>query len=148
MTAYRTILCGADGSRSSLRAVDRARAAGATDVDMVPVEGDVEGDAVDVIATLVHEREADLLVAGNRGLGSLAGRILGSVPASLSHRAACDVLIVYTTHGRESRPAPGTVRRLFAAVGRATAPRGLFSAAPVKVPWTRVAHPRPEGGYE
>ena len=28
---------------------------------------------------------------------ALAGRLLGSVPANISHRAACDVLIVHTT---------------------------------------------------
>jgi len=39
-------------------------------------------------------------VVGNRGLNSLAGRILGSVPANLSHRAPCDVLIVHTTDGK------------------------------------------------
>jgi nucleotide-binding universal stress UspA family protein len=33
---------------------------------------------------------------GNRGLNTLAGRILGSVPADVSRRAACDVLIVHT----------------------------------------------------
>ena len=30
------------------------------------------------------------------GLNSLAGRLLGSVPANLSHRARCDMLIVHT----------------------------------------------------
>ena len=44
-----------------------------------------------------HLRDADLVVVGNRGLNSLAGRILGSVPANLSHRSPCDVLIVHTT---------------------------------------------------
>jgi nucleotide-binding universal stress UspA family protein len=42
------------------------------------------------------------VVVGNRGLNSLAGRLLGSVPANISHRATCDVLIVHTT-GRGSR---------------------------------------------
>lgn len=75
---------------------ERAIAAGATDVE----EAAVEGEAVDVLLDLVAEREADLLVVGNRGLNTLAGRLLGSVPASLSHRARCDVLIVHTTGGR------------------------------------------------
>lgn len=47
----------------------------------------MEGDAVDVLSKLAKEREVDLLVIGNRGLNSLAGRILGSVPANLSHRS-------------------------------------------------------------
>ena len=57
----------------------------------------VEGDAVDEIARVAKERDVDLIVVGNRGLNSLAGRLLGSVPANISHRAACDVLIVHTT---------------------------------------------------
>ncbi len=40
--------------------------------------------------------QANLIVVGNRGLNSLAGRLLGSVPANISHRATCDVLIAYT----------------------------------------------------
>lgn len=59
-----------------------------------------EGDAVDMLAKLARDRGADLVVVGNRGLNSLAGRILGSVPANLSHRSPCDVLIVHTTDGR------------------------------------------------
>jgi len=50
----------------------------------------------------VGRNPANLIVVGNRGLNSLAGRLLGSVPANISHRAACDVLIVSTT-GRGAR---------------------------------------------
>jgi nucleotide-binding universal stress UspA family protein len=78
-------------------ATDRARKAGATDIDCLAVEG----DAVDQLVKLSKDRRADLVVVGNRGLNSLAGRILGSVPANISHRASCDVLIVHTT-GRGS----------------------------------------------
>ena len=42
------------------------------------------------------------VLVGNRGLHSLAGRVLGSVPADMSHRARCDVLIVSTT-GRAAK---------------------------------------------
>ncbi|GAA4289246.1 universal stress protein [Actinomadura luteofluorescens] len=72
---------------------EQAVAAGATDIEQEAVEG----DAVDVLSKLAKERPVDLMVIGNRGLNSLAGRILGSVPANLSHRASCDVLIVHTT---------------------------------------------------
>ncbi|MGH3321013.1 MAG: universal stress protein [Streptosporangiaceae bacterium] len=75
---------------------DRAKAVGVQDVETVPRAG----DAVDVLIELIRERDVDLLVVGNRGLNSLAGRLLGSVPANLSHRAPCDVLIVHTTSGR------------------------------------------------
>jgi nucleotide-binding universal stress UspA family protein len=75
---------------------ERAFAAGAKDVDEVAVAG----DAVDTLLKLAGDREVDLVVVGNRGLNSLAGRLLGSVPANLSHRARCDVLIVHTTDGK------------------------------------------------
>ena len=75
---------------------DRAIATGASDIDQVPVEG----DAADALLELAADRGADLIVVGNRGLNSLAGRLLGSVPASLSHRAQSDVLIVRTTDGK------------------------------------------------
>lgn len=79
-------------------AEDRARGAGAAKVERLAVEG----DPVDELARLVKDRDVDLVVVGNRGLNSLAGRLLGSVPANISHRAACDVLIVHTT-GRGAR---------------------------------------------
>jgi nucleotide-binding universal stress UspA family protein len=74
-------------------AADRAKGVGAKDIDTLAVEG----DPVDALVSLVEKRKVDLLVVGNRGLNSLAGRLLGSVPANISHRAACDVLIVHTT---------------------------------------------------
>ncbi len=74
-------------------AADRARGLGATDVDTVAIEG----DPVDALITVAEQRHVDLVVIGNRGLNSLAGRLLGSVPANISHRATCDVLIVHTT---------------------------------------------------
>ena len=46
---------------------------------------------------LAEEVNADLLVVGNVGLDTVAGRLLGSVPADVSHRAKTDVLIVHTT---------------------------------------------------
>ena len=57
----------------------------------------VEGDPVDVLVKTAADRKVDLLVVGNRGLNSLAGRLLGSVPSVVTHRAQCDVLIVATT---------------------------------------------------
>jgi nucleotide-binding universal stress UspA family protein len=38
---------------------------------------------------------ADLIVVGNRGMRG-RGRLLGSVPNSISHHASCDVLVVDT----------------------------------------------------
>ena len=74
-------------------AADRAREVG---VQKVETEA-AEGDPVDVLIAKVGDYKADLIIIGNRGLNSLAGRLLGSVPANVSHRAAIDVLIVHTT---------------------------------------------------
>jgi nucleotide-binding universal stress UspA family protein len=57
----------------------------------------IEGEPVDALVRTAVERKADLLVVGNRGLNSLTGRLLGSVPSVVTHRAQCDVLIVATT---------------------------------------------------
>lgn len=74
-------------------AADRARSSGLTDIETVAVEG----DPVDELVRVADQRGVDLVVVGNRGLNSFAGRLLGSVPANISHRASCDVLIVHTT---------------------------------------------------
>jgi nucleotide-binding universal stress UspA family protein len=74
-------------------ASDRARAIGATKIETAAVEG----DAVDALVDEAIRRKVDLLVVGNRGLNSLAGRLLGSVPANITHKASCDVLVVHTT---------------------------------------------------
>jgi nucleotide-binding universal stress UspA family protein len=73
-------------------ASDRAKAAGAQDVEERPIEG----AAVDVLVDLVEEVKADLLVVGNVGLNSVAGRLLGSVPSTVRHRAKTEVLIAET----------------------------------------------------
>ncbi len=57
----------------------------------------VDGEPVDALIRTANERSADLLVVGNRGLNSITGRLLGSVPSVVTHRAPCDVLIVATT---------------------------------------------------
>lgn len=88
---------GSTPADDALRAArEHAVAAGARTIELAAEEG----DAVDVLVSLAGRREADLLVIGNRGLNSLAGRLLGSVPSSVSQRAGCDVLIVHTTSGR------------------------------------------------
>ena len=45
---------------------------------------------------IVNETNADLLVVGNRGINSLTGRLLGSVPADVARQSDCDVMIVHT----------------------------------------------------
>lgn len=75
-------------------AADRAAAMGATSIEREVFKG----DPADGLVEIIQKRHAELLVVCNRGLNSLAGRLLGSVPASVARRAACDVLIVHTTH--------------------------------------------------
>jgi nucleotide-binding universal stress UspA family protein len=55
----------------------------------------LQGEPVEVL--IEAAKDADVLVVGNRGLNSLSGRLLGSVPQNVSHKAGCDVLIVHTT---------------------------------------------------
>jgi nucleotide-binding universal stress UspA family protein len=74
-------------------ASDRAKAAGASDVE----EKAVVGAPVDALVDLAVESEADLLVVGNVGLSTIAGRLLGSVPANVARRSKIDVLIVHTS---------------------------------------------------
>ena len=74
-------------------AKDRAQAAGAKNVE----ERSVVGAPVDALVGLAEDVGADLLVVGNVGLSTIAGRLLGSVPANVSRRAKVDVLIVHTT---------------------------------------------------
>ncbi len=72
---------------------DRAKAAGAQDVE----EKAVVGAPVEALVDLAEEVGADLLVVGNVGLSTVAGRLLGSVPANVARRSKSDVLIVHTS---------------------------------------------------
>jgi nucleotide-binding universal stress UspA family protein len=93
--AYKVV--GSHPAEDILReAADLAKESGAKKVETTCKPG----DPVDVLVALVEDKKVELCVVGNRGLNSVAGRLLGSVPANISHRAACDVLIVHTTTGR------------------------------------------------
>ena len=71
---------------------DRAKGAGAQDIE----ERAIEGAAVDALVHLAKEVNADLLVVGDVGLDTVAGRLLGSVPANVARKAKIDILIVHT----------------------------------------------------
>ncbi len=60
-------------------------------------ERPIVGAPVDALVDLAEEVHADLLVVGNVGLSTIAGRLLGSVPANVARRSKTDVLIVHTT---------------------------------------------------
>jgi nucleotide-binding universal stress UspA family protein len=72
---------------------ERAHKAGAKNVE----EKSIVGAPITALVQLAEEVHADLLVVGNVGLNSVAGRLLGSVPAEVSRKSKTDVLIVYTT---------------------------------------------------
>jgi nucleotide-binding universal stress UspA family protein len=90
--AYQVV--GSTPAEDTLRtAADRAKAAGAEDIETVAVRG----EPVRALMSAAKKKRAELLVVGNRGLNTLTGRILGSVPSAVTHRADCDVLVVHTT---------------------------------------------------
>ncbi|SHN79506.1 Nucleotide-binding universal stress protein, UspA family [Geodermatophilus obscurus] len=74
-------------------AAEEAVAAGAGEVEQVAVVG----SPVETLLDVVTRAQADLLIVGNRGLSSLKGRLMGSVPADVTRRSSVDVLVVHTT---------------------------------------------------
>jgi nucleotide-binding universal stress UspA family protein len=54
----------------------------------------LEGDAAHEIVELARGRAIDAIVVGSRGLGAMAGVLLGSVSRSVVHGADCPVLVV------------------------------------------------------
>ncbi|MGB8407832.1 MAG: universal stress protein [Mycobacterium sp.] len=71
---------------------ERATAAGAQDIE----ERAVVGAPVDALIALAKEVDADLIVVGDVGLNSTAGRLLGSVPADIARKVKIDILIIHT----------------------------------------------------
>lgn len=74
-------------------ATDHARAAGVSEVETLAVVG----APINTLLDVADKQSADLLVIGSRGLNTLKGRILGSVPSEVSRRSECDVLVVRTS---------------------------------------------------
>jgi len=84
---------GADAAVAALgTAAERAERAGVPTVTAVLAEG----DPAQALLGVARERNADCIVVGSRGINSLSGRLLGSVPADVAYRSPCDVLIVHT----------------------------------------------------
>ena len=71
---------------------ERAKAAGAHEIE----EQAIVGAPVSALLHLAEEVKADLLVVGNLGVGTVAGRLLGSVPDTVARKAKVDILIVHT----------------------------------------------------
>jgi nucleotide-binding universal stress UspA family protein len=54
----------------------------------------LEGPASEAILSVAATRNADLIVMGSRGMGSLKGMVFGSVSTKVSHYAPCPVMVV------------------------------------------------------
>ena len=90
--AYQVV--GSAPAEETLRtARERAGAAGASTIETEVVQG----RPADSLVGAVKKHSADLLVVGNRGLNSIAGRIIGSVPLDVARHSPIDILIVHTT---------------------------------------------------
>ncbi|WP_196592570.1 universal stress protein [Pectinatus sottacetonis] len=62
--------------------------------DSVDVEGIMEiGDPADQILKLVKEKSIDMVIIGSRGLGTIEGKIFGSVSQKVIQDAKCCVLV-------------------------------------------------------
>ena len=61
--------------------------------------GDVRapGRPADAILDVAEEKDADLIVVGNKGMTGAKRFLLGSVPNKVSHHAPCSVMIIRTT---------------------------------------------------
>ena len=55
-----------------------------------------EGDPADAILDVAEEKNADLIVVGNKGMTGAKRFLLGSVPNKVSHHAPCSVMVVRT----------------------------------------------------
>ncbi|WIM68751.1 universal stress protein [Corynebacterium breve] len=87
-----TILGDSTAQKNLASASEAAREAGATNVETAVRPG----TPVEALMAIVNSNDADLLVVGNRGINSLTGRLLGSVPADVARQSDCDVMIVHT----------------------------------------------------
>ncbi|MFR9731864.1 universal stress protein [Saccharopolyspora sp. MS10] len=87
------VIGSAPAEQTLLEAADLARQAGVSEVETVPSLG----APVTALVDAAEKAGADLLVVGSRGLNTLKGRLLGSVPSEVARRADCDVLVVRTS---------------------------------------------------
>lgn len=88
-------LQGANPVNDMLRTAEgRAIKAGASNVE----KRAIKGQPVEALLDLVKSQdEPALLVVGNKGMNSLTGRLLGSVPSDAARKTSVDILIVHTT---------------------------------------------------
>jgi nucleotide-binding universal stress UspA family protein len=94
--------------RNARAVLDEAKA----EADRLGVDADyeiLEGDAVDEILRAARYGEVDLIVIGSRGLGPVAGAVLGSVSRALVQYSPIPVLVVKERVGAR-REAPSLTR--------------------------------------
>ena len=85
------------GPREDVDATLEAAAAVASEAGVAADVYPRQGDPADAILDVAEEREADLIVVGNKGMTGAKRFLLGSVPNKVSHHAPCSVLIIRTT---------------------------------------------------
>jgi nucleotide-binding universal stress UspA family protein len=71
-------------------AKEKAERKGVTDVESELVEG----DPAEVILQAIEKDRADMVIMGMRGLGEVAGMLLGSVSYKVNHLAPCTCVTV------------------------------------------------------
>lgn len=79
--------------RVLVKAAERAGTRGAADIETVSIDG---APAVSLLDE-ADRQGADLIVIGNRGLNTLTGRVLGSIPEAVFRKSRIDVLVVHST---------------------------------------------------
>jgi nucleotide-binding universal stress UspA family protein len=79
-------------------ALDRARRR-AEEKGVGAQEEILEGNAAEQIVEIARARDAAMIVVGSRGLGAIAGALLGSVSSAVIHRADRPVLVVPSQRG-------------------------------------------------
>lgn len=167
---YKRILVGTDGSETASKAVELAAGlAAALGAELVIAHagynGAVLGPAAetasaygakvvtefgsgppaDILIGIAEEKEADLILIGDKGQSKAKHVLLGGVPDRVSRQAACDVLITRTTSGKDF---DGYERILIATDGSKTADRaarkGLAMATRLgtHVSLVHVGHPK------
>src|SRR5262249_21895994 len=86
-------VAGSAPAEETLRtAAERAAARGADKIERVAMGR----ERVRALIAALEGHGAALVVVGTGGRNTIAGRLLGSLPAAVSRRSPCDVLIVHT----------------------------------------------------
>ena len=96
VTAFKPGQKDSAGSREEAERLLESFAAGRGGRGRAVVPDALPGDPVRAILQVAGEVGADLIVIGNKGMRG-AGRLLGSVPNSITHKAPCSVLVLKTT---------------------------------------------------